>query len=245
MKDLSIKAFKTDKDEIKLRPLMEDCTIPKFPQSVVMVGASGGGKTTLLQNLMLDEDFYKGYHDFVFLFSITAKLDASLKKLKVKKSHIFDTEDDMIKNLEIIFEAQKKNIENKGVKNSPKIVCIFEDLTTNEKLMRNKTFKSLFTLGRHLNIQVIAMIHKYKALPRTQRLNAMNIIFFRASGDEVDQLVDDFTPPGHTKKEFKAIVEYATAPTDTNKFNFLYMCNKMDFKIKFRQNFDTILTLSK
>lgn len=243
--DLTIHPIETDKKKIKLRPAMENCTIPAFPQSLVMVGSTRSGKTTALMNLMTNHNFYKGFHNFVFLFSITAKLDDSFKPLKLKKTHIFDTEADMIENLKTIFEAQKRNVENKGIANSPKILLIFEDLTTNEKLMRNHIFKSLFTLGRHLNIQVIALIHKYKALPRTQRLNAMNIIFFRSSGDETDQLVDDFTPPGHTKKEFKEIVEYATAPNAESEYNFLYICNKLPFKIKFRKNFDTILTLNK
>lgn len=242
---LKIEAYETNKSNIKLRPLMDDCTIPKFPQSVLMVGSSASGKTTLLLNLMLKKNMYKAFFDFRFLFSETAKLDDSFKKLKIKKNHIFDDEPDMIKKLEEIVNAQRKNIENMSIDKTPKILLIFEDLTTNEKLMRNKIFKSLWTLGRHLNIMVIAMIHKYKALPRTQRLNAMNIIFFRSSGDETDQLVDDFTPPGYTKKEFKKIVEFATAPDENHKYNFLYMCNKLPFKIKFRKNFDLIMELEK
>ena len=243
--DLKIKPFKTDKNKIKLRPLMEKCTIPRFPQSVLLVGSSNSGKTTLLLNLMLNKDMYNGYFDFTILFSRTAHLDDSFKKLKIKNEHIFDEEKDMIQNMEEIVEAQKRNVENKGITNSPKILLIFEDATTNEKLLRNKTFKSLFTLGRHLNIMVIVMIHKYKSLPRVCRLNAMNIIFFRASADETDQLVDDFTPPGYSKKEFKQIVEWATTPDKDNAYNFLYMCNKLPFKEKFRKNFDTIITLEK
>jgi ABC-type dipeptide/oligopeptide/nickel transport system ATPase subunit len=242
---LQIKPIKTNKSQIKLNPLMQDCTIPKFPQSVLMVGASSSGKTTLLMNLMTKKEMYKGYHDFVFLFSVTAKLDDSFKPLKVKKDFIFDTEEDMIKNLKIIFESQKKNVEKEGVDKAPKMLLIFEDLTTNDKLMRDKIFKSLFTLGRHLNMQVIVMIHKYKALPRTQRLNAMNIIYFAGSKDEQGHLVDDFTPPRYSKKEFTEIVEYATSPDDNSKHNFLYICNKLPFKIKFRKNFDLILELDK
>ena len=240
-----IRPFPTNKNKIKLRPGMRDCTIPAFPQSVLLVGSTRSGKTTVLQNLMLSKHMYKDFFDFRFLFSETAKLDDSFKKLKIKKNHIFDEEKDMIEKLEEIVSAQKANIENKGVNNSPKILLIFEDATTNEKLLKNTTFKSLFTLGRHLNIMVIVMIHKYKSLNRVCRLNSMNIIFFRASGDETDQLVDDFTPPGYSKKEFKAIVEYATAPDNKSEYNFLYICNKLPFKIKFRKNFDLILELKK
>jgi hypothetical protein len=240
---LKITAMPTDKNKIKVNALMEDCTIPKFPQSLLMVGSTSSGKTTALMNLMTRKDFYKGYHDFIFLFSITAKLDDSFKPLKLKKDHMFDTEESMIENLQIIFEAQKRNVENKKINECPKILLIFEDLTTNEKLMRNTTFKSLWTLGRHLNMQVISMIHKYKALPRTQRMNAMNIMFFKATGDENLQLGDDYTPPGHTKKEFLKVIEYATASDKKGRHNFLYICNKLPSEIKFRKNFETILQL--
>lgn len=242
---LKIKPFKTEKDKIKLRPLMKDCTVPKFPQSVLIVGSSGSGKTTLFLRLMTNKNFYKDFFDLRYLFSTTAKLDDQFKRLKIKKSHIYDEEQEMINALHTIVKAQKKNVENKGVSNSPKILLVFEDLTTNEKLMRDKIFKSLWTLCRHLNIMIIAMIHKYKALPRTQRLNAMNIIYFRGSGDENDQIVDDFTPPGFTKKEFKEIVDFATSPDEQSRFNFLYICNKLPHKIRYRKNFENIMTLNK
>lgn len=242
---LNILPFKSEKDAIKLRPLMENCTIPKFPQSLLMVGASASGKTTLLLRLMTGKHMYKGFHDFVFLFSVTGHLDASFKRLKLPKSHIFDTEESMIKNLHAIYDAQKKNVVANGIGKSNKILLIFEDLTTNEALLKDKLFKSLWTLGRHLNLQVIGMVHKYKAMPRTQRQNAMNVIYFRGSGDETNTLVDDFTPPGHTKKEFRQIVEFATSAEDGSNHNFIYICNKLPSKIKFRRNFDTILELTK
>jgi len=242
---LKIKPFRTNKDKIELKELMKDCTIPRFPQSLLVVGASGSGKTTLLQNLMLNPIFFKDFHDFVFLFARTGKLDDSLKSLKIKKKHTFTKEQEMIDNVKTIFNSQTKNIENGKIHLAPKIIMIFEDLTTNKRLMRDPIFQALWTMGRHLNIQVVSMIHKYKALERESRLNAMNIIYFRGSGDETNQLVDDFTPPGYTKKEFLEIINFATNPTPDSKHNFLYICNKLPFKIRYRKNFDLILTLNK
>lgn len=239
MRDLEITPISTKKSKLKLRKLMEDHTIPAFAESVLMVGASGSGKTTLLMNLMTKKQFYKDYFDFVFLFSTTGEIDDSFKILKLKKSHIYTTEEEMIEALEIIVTTQKGIIEDKGIVESPKICLIFEDLTSNLKLMKNKTFMLLWTAGRHLNLQVIACIHKYKALSRTQRLQAMNILYFRGAQSEVVQLADDFTPPGYSKKEFIQIIDYATS----GKHNFLYIANKVPFKIRYRKNFDTILTL--
>lgn len=242
---LRIRPFKTDKDDIELRPFMKDSSIPSFPESIFMVGASKSGKSTLLDNLMRREDFYKGYHDLVYLFAKTAKLDKGFKRLKIPEHRLFDNESDMIQNLEIIFEAQKKRVERDGAAKSKKLLMIFEDLTSNKKLMNNPTFLDLWVLGRHANIQVIASIHKYKALPRTQRLQAMNIIYFRGASDETMQLVDDWTPPGYSKKEFLEIVNYATKPDKNNTHNFLYIAKLMPFEVRYRKNFETILKLTK
>lgn len=242
---LKIKPFKTDKDDIELREYMKSNSIPAFPESIFMVGASKSGKSTLLDNLMRREDFYKGYHDLIYLFAKTAKLDKGFKRLKIPKHRLFDKESEMIKSMEIIFEAQKKRVENDGAAKSKKILMIFEDLTSNKKLMANPTFLDLWVLGRHANIQVIASIHKYKALPRTQRLQAMNIIYFRGSTDETNQLVDDWTPPGYSKKEFLEIVNYATKPDNESSHNFLYIAKLLPFEIRYRKNFETILKLTK
>lgn len=242
---LKIIPFKTDKDDVKLRPLMESNSIPSFPESIFMVGASKSGKSTLLDNLMRRKDFYKGYHDLVYLFAKTAKLDKGFKRLKIPKHRLFNTEDEMIKSLKIIFDSQTKIVEEEGASKSKKILMIFEDLTSNKKLMNNSVFLDLWVLGRHANIQVIASIHKYKALPRTQRLQAMNIIYFRGSLDETKQLVDDWTPPGYNSKEFMDIVNYATKPDKENSHNFLYIAKLLPFEIRYRKNFETILHLTK
>ena len=242
---LEIKPLKTNKSKIKRTALMKSHTIPSFAESVLFVGCSGSGKTTLLIRLLTSKQFYHNYFNFVFLFSVTAKLDDTFKLLKVPDHHTFTTEDEMIEGLEKILKTQKEIVENKGLDKAPKIALVFEDLTSNKKLMKDPNFLLLWTAGRHLNLQVFACVHKYKAVPRTQRLQAMNVIYFRGAKSEVDQLADDFTPPGHTKKEFIKLVEYATEPDKKSGHNFLYMANKLPFKIRFRKNFNMILQLNK
>ena len=242
---LKITPFNTGKEKIKLRQLMKDRIIPAFPESVMLVGASKSGKSTLLDNLMQKELFYKDYHDLIYLFATTAKLDQGFKRLKIPDHRLFETEKEMIKSVEEIFEAQKEVVSSEGVENSKKILMIFEDLTTNEKLMRNSTFKSLWTLGRHVNIQVISCVHKYKAIPRTQRLQAMNIIYFRGSEDETEQLASDWCPSGYTKQQFIDIIRHATQPDAESKHNFLYISKFSDPTERYRKNFDKILKLTK
>lgn len=242
---VDIRPIPTNKSKIKLRPLMKNNSIPSFAQSILLVGASGSGKTTVLLNLMTRKEFYKDFFDFVFLFSITAELDDTFNILKIPDRRKISNEKDMIEGLKSIVEAQKELIETRGLLGAPKVCLIFEDLTANKKLMRSKAFTDIFTAGRHLNLQVIVCIHKYKSLPRTQRLQAMNIIYFRGSKSEVEQLAEDFTPPRFSKKEFIQLIEFATDADKDNKHNFLYICNKVPFKIRYRKNFTTVLELNK
>ena len=138
--DLKIKPLKTNKNKIKLRPLMKDHTIPAFAESLLLVGASGSGKTTVLIRLLTSKQFYYDYFNFIFLFSVTAKLDDTFKLLKIPDRHTFTTEDEMINGLEQIIKTQKEIVETKGLDKAPKIALVFEDLTSNKKLMKDPNF---------------------------------------------------------------------------------------------------------
>lgn len=238
---LDIKPFETNKNKIKVRPLMLNRTIPSFPESIVLVGASGSGKTTLLLRLLLEKHFYGGYYNHTFLFAVTANMDDQFKVLKIPERHTYTTEQEMIDGLDEILSIQKKIIEKKGVEKSSRICLIFEDLTANKKLMNSQSFLQVFVQGRHLNLQVICCVHKYKILPRTQRLNLMNLFFFRASVGEMNQVAEDHCPPGYTTKEMMEVLKYAT----DGDHNFLYINMKEPFKTRYRKNLDTVLELNK
>jgi hypothetical protein len=54
---------------------------------------------------------------------------------------------------------------------------------------------------------------------------------------EMELLVEEFTPPGMSKKNFMAMVQHATK----EKHNFLHINMKVPFEERYRKNLDTIL----
>ena len=52
------------------------------PLRGLLVNPSGGGKTTLMANMILNEDMYKGVFDRIYIFSPTIHLDATWEPVK-------------------------------------------------------------------------------------------------------------------------------------------------------------------
>jgi hypothetical protein len=66
-------------------------------------------------------------------------------------------------------------------------------------------------------------------------------MIFPASQSEIDLLVEEYTPPNTTKKEFFDLVKHATH----DRFNFLHICCRVRPEERFRKNLNTILTINR
>lgn len=227
------------KKNIQLTPCMKQDMVPKFNESLIMVGCSGSGKTnTLLWMLTHTHLMDMSMMDEVYLFSFTGKADKSFALLKLDKKNIFSS--DLGNNLEKVFEKQKKDIENGGKKN---IMIILEDITSSPKVLRSPIFTRVFTAGRHYRITPIAVCHKYRVIPRVSRLNAMNIILFPSQTTELEAIYEDHAPPKMNKKEMYSMMDYAFTPTEQDKRPFLYINLKAPFKTRFRKGFNCCLEI--
>lgn len=243
---LKIVKYPTNKNKIKQRPLMKENIIPRHSSSVIFNGKSGSGKSNLLVNLMSRPEFYgpktenhkQGYFDLIFLFSPTADGgDDLVRFLKLPEKRIF-TEFD-VSALENILKTQKDIIMRKGLEKSPKILIIFEDIQSDSKFMRSKCFLKCFIQARHINVSTFLLGQSWTRTPRACRLQANNIFFFPGSQSEVKLLVEEYCPPGTTKKEFQNLVEHATS----ERFNFLHINNRKAFEERFSKNLDTTLKM--
>lgn len=242
--DLKIVAFPTDKSEILQRPAMAADIIPRHASSCIFNGSSGSGKTMLLVNLLTRPQFYgpdangKRYFELIFMFSPTADNgDDLVNHLKLDKKHIF-TEFD-ISTLENIISTQKNIITSRGLKKSPKILIIFEDIQSDSKFMNSKPFLKCFIQCRHLNISTFLLGQSWTKTPRACRLQANNIFFYQGSGSEVDLLVNEFCPPKMKKKDFEDLIDEATK----KKYSFLHINKRVPFADRFREGLDTIFHL--
>lgn len=248
---LDIVYYPTNKKNIPQRPTMEADIIPRHPSRVIFNGPSGSGKTNLCVNIMSRPEFLgkdkngKPYFDLIFLFSPTSEADDLVQFLEIPNKRIFPRFD--INTLDNIIETQKEiiekngGIENGGLNKAPKILIIFEDIQSDKKFMSSKSFLQCFVMSRHYSISVYLLGQAWNLTPRSCRLNASNIFFFACSQSEHKLLVDEFTPPRLTKKEFAELVDHATE----EDYSFLHINKHVGFKERHRKNLKEILKLTK
>jgi hypothetical protein len=239
-----IKHVQSASATFELPEIQEKKIIPAFGQasSIMIVGASGSGKTTLLTQLVSEPRFYGDF--FLpknrYLFSETAGLDSLAKKLGIPKENIHDTSNDkeIIEILNILITNKKEDMKSK---NPQKILLIFEDFSSRDKVMRSKPFMFLFTAGRHLHIMNIVLVHKITALSRICRLNCLFWFIFRTNVSELDRLAQEHLPPNMNKKQFIHMVQEATK--EPHSF-FTIMGNDSNEDTRYRKNLTHYLSLS-
>jgi hypothetical protein len=246
---LKIVAYPTAKNKIKQRPLMKNDIIPKHPARVIFNGKSGSGKSNLMIQLLTQPHFYgrtksddkkSQYFDLIFLFSPTADgQDDLVRFLKLPEKRIIT--DFNVSALDNIFDIQDNIIKSNGIEKSPKILIIFDDVQSDPKFMRTKSFKRAFIQGRHCNMSVFICCQSWTKLDRMCRLQASNIFFFPSSQSECSIVCEEYCPPNTTKKDFMGLLKHATS----EPYSFLNIdVNQKDPKKKFRKNLDTYLTLN-
>ncbi len=246
---LQIVEFKSNKSKIKQRQLMELNIIPQHPFSCIMNGKSGSGKSTLLLNLVCLPQFYgptlktgskeqinkSRYHELIFIFSPTALQDDLPEYLNLENKYIIT--EDFENKLEHIINTQRAIIERKKIENSPKILIIFDDIQSQDSFMRSGSFLKCFIQNRHYNISTILCSQSFTRTPRACRLQASSLFFFSGSMSEMELLIDEFCPPGMTKKQFMEMVKN----TVKDKHSFMHINMKVSMDERYRKNLNFIL----
>lgn len=214
------------------------------PFSMSIYGTTGSGKTVFAVNLLLDPRKYGGYFDEIHLFGLTAKSDDTWKHLNLKKEHIHDDMAKMIPDLKKLLEKQKREVESKGVLKCKKICLVFEDATTNIKLLNSPVYVQAYVQNRHNAVSAIAMCHKYRAQNRTCRLNSKHSIIYPADQTDVDQVVKETCPYGLSRDEYNDIIHYTFEPDDEHSHPFLWLNMTVDQSIRIRKTLKTIVRFS-
>lgn len=243
MNNLKIKEIPSNKTKIKNPPLAEQDVIPKLGTSCIFNGTTGMGKSTLLTNLISDKRFYgkPGVFTHKFLVSPTAEGDDVQKKLGIKKKNTFTNLNIAHHFIEKIMMFQKQKVIKHGSDKAPQILLIYDDVIAAPKFMRTDEFVKSFIASRHYNLTTMICTQSWTAVPRRCRLQARNIFFFAAPQSEVEILCDEHCPPRFTKKQFVAMVNWATH----KPYNFLYINKTVPMKERYRRNLDEIIDLKK
>lgn len=238
--NLKIETIPTKKDNIKQPLLSERDIIPRINSSVLFVGASGSGKTTVLANMLTRKDMFKGSFDRIFLISPTAHSDDIQKYLNLDPNDIVDDLSEAPGLLQEVMDSQREAIQQNGADKSPLYCVVFDDVIGDKDLLKTSQFTKCFIACRHYNLTTFICSQSYKGVPRRCRLQAQNIIYFRGSNSENECVIEDRCPPGMHKKVGMQMIEFATK----DPYSFLHINMRSPFESRYRRNLDEIININ-
>lgn len=233
----SVKVLDNNKTCIEQPHCSQNNLLPNFPTGIVVIGKSGSGKSNAVFNLLSNKHMLSDYFDFIYLWAGVKPDKEMIKILEIPQENIkinFSEED--VKN---IVNKLEKTVEKQGMKNTPKVLFIFDDILNMPKFLKSDTMTKIATQSRHANLSWIALSQYYKKLPPVIRSNASYYMIFPSSEAELIKISDELCPPNLSKKDFMKVAKHATK----EKYQFLSINTKCNPNTMLRKNFDTVLTL--
>lgn len=193
--------------------------IPQPPSLLLGIGAVKSGKTTLINNMLLqprEEGFYgaQDYFDETIIISNTIGNDPTARFLK----RAFDIEDHYTDGyISQLIDRQKSYGEKKDM---PFIALLLDDIL-GSNMKRNNEISYLATRYRHHNIGLMGIFtQNFKSVDTILRNNATDIIIFKQTNNkQLLQIAEEFHPVFGSLNNFIKLYYQATA----GKYNFLYL----------------------
>jgi Poxvirus A32 protein len=196
----------------------------------MILAPSGGGKTVLLQNMILD--IYKGCFSRIYIFSPSIDVDMTwnpvkdylendLKQNAKKEKYLFDSYQPH--ELMRIIDTQHKIVEfmkTNKMKKIFQILIIIDDFADDPSFTRNsQLLHSLYIRGRHTFISTITATQVYKALSPIIRKNVTDLYIFKLRNfADMEAWLDELK--GRIDKD--TLLELYKAATDV-PYGFLYI----------------------
>jgi carboxylesterase type B len=218
----------TDKKELKIpsvKPIkLKDfeCSqskydnVEKLPLRSLIVGSSGGGKSILLQNMILD--IYKNCFSRVYIWSPSIHIDHTwepVKKyvydnIKIGKDEECFFDHYNSEDLENVIETQKKVIKymkDNDHKKLYQILVVIDDFADVPEFTRNsKLLWQLYIRGRHLMISSITSTQVFRQISPIIRKNLTSIYLFKM----------------RNQSDLEAVLEEMSAIADKKTLHNLY-----------------------
>jgi hypothetical protein len=196
------------------------------PLRGLLVNPSDGGKTTLMANMVLSPDMYRGVWDRIFIASPTIHLDATWDPVKKyiyeELGHddekegpaCMDTYDvPALKKIIATQKAIRQHLMEKyakphwrGPKKMPQVLIILDDWADRPDVLQKRggedVLATLFVKGRHYFISTLCSVQKLKAVNSVVRTQATALFVGRLKN--ATELMDGIV------REFSAIQSAAT-----------------------------------
>tara|TARA_R110000824_G_scaffold384084_1_gene577921 strand:- start:309 stop:974 length:666 start_codon:yes stop_codon:yes gene_type:complete len=179
---------------------------------MTIIAPTKSGKTNLLSNLLLRDDFYKDVHDNVTIMSNTIESDQTGRFLRQACDCYTGYSDQILGGL----ITQQKSFSEED---RPFIGLVFDDILGSVK--RNSYLNSLVTRSRHFGVGLLAIsVQSFKALGPVIRNNCNAFICLNLQNmSELSKISDEYSGMFGGDENFRKIYNKATEV----RYDFLYL----------------------
>jgi len=186
--------------------------LPELPCIMCLVMPTKSGKSTILSNLILRDDFYKDAMDNITIMSNTIDQDITSRFLR-KACDCYTGYDDNV--LAGLIENQKQFDDD----SRPFIGMIFDDILGSVK--RNSYLNHLVTRSRHYGVGLLAIsVQSFKSVGPTIRNNVNAFICGNLQNmSELDKISQEYSGMMGGDEKFRKIYKKATE----QRYDFLYL----------------------
>ena len=203
--------------------------VPKLPMRSMLVGPSGGGKTVLLTNMVLD--IYRDCFSRVYIWSPSINVDSTWLPVKdYIRDHIKPNEREKIyfdsyepSELEQVIKTQQKVIDyqkEQKHKDLYQILIIVDDFADDTNFTRrSQLLHQLYIRGRHYMISTITSTQVYKAISNVIRKNMTHLFIYRLRNySDLEAIVEELSAVYDKKTLLHIYHEAISEP-----YSFLYI----------------------
>ena len=202
---------------------------PKLPMRSMLVGPSGGGKTVLLTNMILD--IYRDCFSRIYIWSPSINVDSTWKPVKdYIRDHVkpndrekcyFDSYEPS--ELEQVIKTQQKVIDyqkEQKHKDLYQILIVIDDFADDTNFTRKSTLlHQLYIRGRHYMISTITSTQVYKAISNVVRKNMTHLFIYRLRNySDLEAIVEELSAIYDKKTLLQIYHEAIDEP-----YSFLYV----------------------
>lgn len=189
-----------------------------LPMRLIICGSSGMGKTSLVGNMLLRDDFYR--KDFepenIFIFSGSLKGDHKLqtiiKELDIPQGNVFNGYNEAV--LEHVYDELTDRYEEAiNEKRKPDhSIIIFDDVSFSNafaKSTKDSQIDRLFSNSRKFLVSICFLCQKYTQLNTCARENMSGLILGKSTNKQLDLIEQDLNFMNN-KKDFLTMVKRET-----------------------------------
>jgi len=233
-----IKPLKSARDGIiKTAGQKAYCMPP--PGTMVIVGSTGSGKTTIVGNLLKEPHMLKAYYDEIYVFCLSPCSTLIDNVEELKEQNVFL--DDDPEKLEELYSKQKKTLSSLGFKRTPHVLFILDDIVQSKYFMNSKVLTDIFFGGTHSKCSLWLLSQNYMSVPRRLRMNCHSLILCHGvNNTEIERFSDEWASAYLSKDEFQAMVKFAL----DKPYSFLFVNGTHPNKrLMYRRGFCDVLTI--